>query len=336
MYPNVASRDSFVKPGGAFVILCVLCYDVFDYTAVSHRAFYSLDYVLVWWGGTMSRQRSPLSSVLVLILIPAVVAVAVTLIVLYFWDRQREPDYIMLPTYSGTALIPPRQSQGEAPLSSEAGEEASEPGGGAEAAEEEETGSGCENPVHTVASGETLGAIAELYGLPIDDITLMNQMLDPAFDPDFLSIGQLIVIPACGVPTPTPSATPTETPIPTRSVPTPNPTATPPPGGVVRVEVARVLNPGDITNEAVEIINRGTSVARLGGWRLVDEQSGDEFVFPPLNLFPQGAVTVYTGVGEDTAIDVYWGRDEAVWEAGDTVQLYDADDNLQHEFVIPE
>ena len=42
--------------------------------------------------------------------------------------------------------------------------------------------------------GETLGGIAEQYGMTLEDVVLINQMQDPAFDPDFLSIGQQIVI----------------------------------------------------------------------------------------------------------------------------------------------
>ena len=97
-----------------------------------------------------------------------------------------------------------------------------------------------------------------------------------------------------------------------------------------------MLSPGEITAEAVEVINRGSSVARLGGWTLYNERTDDEFEFPPINLFPQGAITIHTGVGEDSAIDVYWGLDSPVWQPGDTVQLYNADGDLQFEFNIPE
>lgn len=273
----------------------------------------------------MSRQRS----ILVLILVPAVVSLAVTLLVLSLWSRQQAPNYITLPTTSGTALIPPRttQAEGEGEVGSQAAE--GEAGG-------EESGSegACENPVHSVASGESLSIISEQYDISIDDIIAVNTMIDPAFNPSLLSIGQQIVIPVCGVPTPTPAPTMTSTIVPTRNVPAPIPTATELPPGVVRVQVARVLNPGDVTNEAVEILNEGTSVARLEGWTMVNERTGEEFAFPALNLFPQGAVTVYTGAGEDTAIDIYWGRDAAVWEIGDIVRLFDADGELQAEYEI--
>lgn len=270
----------------------------------------------------MSRQRS----ILLLIVAPAIVSLAVTLLVLYIWDRQQEPEVIMLPTYSSTALIPPRTTQPS--------------GAGGEVAEGDATPVGegappaCENPVHSVAGGEILSQIAEQYGVPMEDITALNVMIDPAFNPNLLSIGQQIVIPLCGIPTPTPSPTPTVTPVSTRVIPEPIATATPLPPGTIRVQVVRVLNVGDVTSEAVEILNGGTSVARLEGWRMVNPRSGAEYIFPVLNLFPQGAITVHTGMGEDTAIDLYWGLDEAVWQIGDTVQLFNADGELQVEYEI--
>jgi len=94
------------------------------------------------------------------------------------------------------------------------------------------------------------------------------------------------------------------------------------------------LNPGDITSEAVEIVNRGAPV-ELTGWTLSDG-GRNEFEFPTFRLFASGGVTIYTGVGENTPIRLYWGRDRAVWEIGKTVYLYNADGDLQDEYDITE
>ncbi len=282
----------------------------------------------------MKRPRSPFFTVLTIVIAPAVVALAVTLLVLNIVDARKEPSTILLPTLSGTALIPPRGGVAEAATGGDGGETGADIPIGDESGGEAAP-SACENPLHIVAAGETLGHIAEQYGLSLDEVTQMNQMLNPAFDPNFLSIGQQITVPTCGVPMPTPTATPTITPVPTRVVPTPGPTATEQPGRAI-VKVARVLNPGDVTSEAVEIINEGTSVARLGGWQLLNPRTGEVFVFPPLNLFPQGAVTVYSGVGENTAIDIYWGRDEAAWQPGDTLQLLDPQQVIRDEIEVEE
>ncbi len=283
----------------------------------------------------MNRQRS----LATLILIPAVVSFAITLLVLTLWDRQRAPEQrvIMLPTYSSTALIPPRETFPPSAGGSAAGESGAAEGGAGPAPDQpaqEPASAACENPVHTVASGEVLGAIADRYGVTIDDLVTINTLVDPAFNADFLSVGQQLVIPVCGIPTPTPTSAPTETPVPTRSIPAPIPTSTAPPPGAVSVVIARVLNPGDITTEAVELVNQGSPVD-LAGWSLSDGERA-EFLFPSFRLFAGGGVTVYTGVGENTPIDLYWGLDEAVWEIGKTVQLIDADGELQDEYEITE
>lgn len=280
----------------------------------------------------MNRQRSLLSSILVLVAVPAVVSVAVTLLILSIRDGQREPDTIILPTTGGTSMISPLTQIPDAETqaaSDSAGSQGQDAGG------ESGGDSDCENVIHVVSSGETLGSIATQYGFTIEEVAEFNESQDSTFDRDFLSIDQVVLIPVCGVPTAEPTALPTDTPVPTRNIPTPQPTATNPPAGVTVVEIARVRNAGDVTSEAVEIINRGTSVARLQGWTLVND-SGDAFEFPPLNLFPQGAVTIYSGVGENTAIDIYWGRDRAAWALGGTVRLVDADGKTHFEFEIPQ
>ena len=53
-------------------------------------------------------------------------------------------------------------------------------------------------------------------------------------------------------------------------------------------------------------------------------------------LFGDGsAVTLYTGVGEDSASELYWGRSTAVWgEPSDTVILRSPSGDVQSEFPI--
>jgi len=109
----------------------------------------------------MSRQRS----VLVLIVVPAVVSLAVTFLVLTLWDRQQEPEYVMLPTHSGTAQIPPRETR--PPAEGAAGAEAPSAGTTSEEDLAPTIEPGCENPTHTVAGGETLSVIADQYGVTV-------------------------------------------------------------------------------------------------------------------------------------------------------------------------
>jgi LysM repeat protein len=270
-----------------------------------------------------------LRSVVVLIVVPAVVALLVTLLVLNIWERQQggRERVIMLPTYSSTAMIPPRETLPPPPQTAEtAGEEAA-------SIEQPVNSPSCENPTHVVASGETLGAIAGQYGLPLDDLIAVNLMVDPAFDANFLSVGQQIIIPVCGVPTPTPSPSPIPTLVPTRIIPSPIPTASQPPPGAVKVQIARVIAAGEVTREGVEIVNRGSPV-EMRGWMLSDGR-GHEFTFPSFRLFTGGGVVVYTGVGTNSSTSLYWGLTAALWSPGNTVYLYDSEGTLQDEFNIP-
>ena len=73
----------------------------------------------------MRRQRP---SVLVLIAVPAVVSLLVTMLVLYFWDKQREPEYILLPTHSATSQVSPLEIPATPTEEGEAGSEESPPG----------------------------------------------------------------------------------------------------------------------------------------------------------------------------------------------------------------
>lgn len=271
-----------------------------------------------------------LRSVFVLIVVPAVISLGITLLVVNLWDRQQgsRERVIYLPTPEPTSMIAPRDTLPPPPEGT--GEGGSPPEIEPTTAEP----AGCENPTHTVAAGEVLGAISGQYGVSVDDIIAANVLVDPTFNADFLSVGQQLVIPVCGLPTPAPTQVPTETPPVTRNIPAPIPTATSLPPGSVSVQISDVISPGNVTREAVDIINFGSPI-NLGGWTLTNGDD-QEFEFPDMTLFSNAAVTVYTRVGENTPIDLFWGLDEAVWAVGDTVYLYDDEGQLQDEHEISE
>lgn len=284
----------------------------------------------------MNRQN-PLLSIVAVVVVPAVVSLVVTLIVLRFSDSRQasSQQVIMLPTHSATALIPPRE-EGAPPPVLEGSGDGGEPGNNAD----DETPSGetaCENPVHVIESGQTLGIIANIYDVSIADISDYNRSLDPGFNPDFLSVGQELVIPECGIPTSTPTIEATMTFLPTRDLTTlgtPGLFPTEAAAGSVAVRIAGVVNPGDITTEAVEIVNQAGAVD-LEGWRLSDGQRLS-FEFPTFRLFPDGSVMVLTGVGENTPTELYWGRSEPAWTPGDVIFLYDDRGDIQDFFEILE
>jgi LysM repeat protein len=125
---------------------------------------------------------------------------------------------------------------------------------------------------HIVEQGETFLGIAALYGVGEDNLLLAN----PDIDPDFLSIGQELLIPGPEG-TPIGSLIPTSTPIPLALQ---TPSCFPRPSGGTWC-IAGIHNPTtqDLENLLVEI-------------RLHDETGTvveSEQVFPPLNRLPAGA-----------------------------------------------
>lgn len=101
-----------------------------------------------------------------------------------------------------------------------------------------------------------------------------------------------------------------------------------------QMEVDTVIGAGDIQVERVVIRHIGGEEVSLAGWTLEDQQ-GQQFTFPALTIFSNGSVTVYTGVGISTVVELYWGLGEAVWAEGETVTLFDAEGNVQATFQIP-
>ncbi len=99
------------------------------------------------------------------------------------------------------------------------------------------------------------------------------------------------------------------------------------------VEIQDVQGPGDLNNEMVLLRRLGDGDLRLTGWRLED-QSGKIFTFPELVLNKGGSIRVYTRTGQNSALNLYWGLNQAVWQAGGTVLLLDGRGVQQASFTI--
>jgi murein DD-endopeptidase MepM/ murein hydrolase activator NlpD len=169
--------------------------------------------------------------------------------------------------------------------------------------------------VYVVQSGDTLGKIAEKFGVDVDELAVINNIQDP----NVLAPGMQLVIPASAQ---------TEQPV------SSNPTITPQDGEAFPWPVIdSVLSAGVLGNEAVKIVNPGPN-ATLTGWRL-RAPGGAEYEFKEFSLVAQGAVLIHTAEGIDTSIDLYWDLKEPVWHSGDEVQLLDALGNLRSVFFIP-
>lgn len=81
--------------------------------------------------------------------------------------------------------------------------------------------------------------------------------------------------------------------------------------------------------EWVTIANDGDG-ADLSGWRLRDESSVHRYRFPDGFTLDEGEqVRVRSGCGDDTATDLYWCADGAVWNnSGDIALLQDPSGNV--------
>jgi hypothetical protein len=93
-----------------------------------------------------------------------------------------------------------------------------------------------------------------------------------------------------------------------------------------------VLSPGKLHDEALRITNAGATI-QLRGWK-IEASRGDSYTFGNFNLVTGGAVMIHSSAGLDSPVDLFWGRTEPLWKAGDEVLLLDAAGNVRSVLVI--
>lgn len=274
----------------------------------------------------------PLRRLLPFLLINVIVSTVVVLLILYWWDSREAEVPDMTPTAQVASLETPGAIEDFATVQpAAAGEEAGEdnPEDGGEEAEDDDGPT-----VHTVQAGETLGIISQLYDVPLEDIATANEIVNV----NSLAIGQQLIIPVGGLSTATPPPTATATDTPTATAePTQSADEVEDETGIV--ELTEVVGVGELTAEAVRISNAGTSPVMLQDWQLEDED-GNSFTFVNVTLYggsSAGApsILVHTEAGQNGPSDLFWGQETAVWEAGETVTLLDANGDVQATYDIP-
>jgi LysM repeat protein len=183
---------------------------------------------------------------------------------------------------------------------------------------------------YTVQSGDTLSAIAQANDVSIEALTTANDLADP----NFLQIGQVLIIPqeepedpealaSTGTPVGTSSAGGRENPqLPTLT-----------PSGPPLVEIGEAVGVGTLEAEAIVLGNRGGAVS-LEAWTL-SSGTADTFVLPALTLFTDGEVRVHSAEGDDTPRHLYWGRTEPAWREGELATLRDAEGNVVDTYIVP-
>lgn len=114
------------------------------------------------------------------------------------------------------------------------------------------------------------------------------------------------------------------------------PTAEPTP--VIRgakVEIAIIRNPGNLSSEALRIVNNSDEVVSLENWTLEDA-NGNLLTFPNIQLLRKGIfVEVYSRSGHSTAYEIFWDREAAVWQSGETAVIRDMFGQIQATYRVP-
>ena len=95
-----------------------------------------------------------------------------------------------------------------------------------------------------------------------------------------------------------------------------------------------VIGAGDLASEQVFLSRVGDGDLSLAGWKLQDDD-GNEYTFPQLELYQGGAVLVWTKTGANTAVDLYWGLASPVWQSGEKVTLRDASGAVRTTINVP-
>ena len=158
-----------------------------------------------------------------------------------------------------------------------------------------------EDEVYIVQAGDILSAIAARYGVSMQAIMDANNLTNP----DFVFVGQRLVIPRSGSSSASPTATNT-----------PFSAST----GATGLRIASFVGAGALASEGVQIANDSDLVVNLQGWRL-EKENGPVYQFGGVSLFPGAGVTLYTGTGVDTSVALYWNQAAPLWERGAVARL---------------
>ncbi len=242
-----------------------------------------------------------------------IVSAAVVLLILSWWDSRREEEAAVAAATEIAITAPVATQTAEVILAIT------------------DTPSPADEPVvYVVKGGDTLGSISQQFDVPIEDIMTVNELGSA----DFIFEGQALVIPVGGIPTATPEPTLTATvSVPPSPIP-PIPTE-PLSIGEVQIQIAEVIGLGELTEEAISIANLGSRAVALQGWTLSDPE-GRVYTFGQVTLFGDGAaILVHTEAGPNGPSDLYWGQEQAIWAAGETVTLRDAEGTVQAQYTIP-
>ena len=181
---------------------------------------------------------------------------------------------------------------------------------------------------YTVQGGDTPFGIAERWGAnPYLLLEVNNLTLETATN---LQIGDRLIVPLPGCNVEGQIIETGGTTSTANSAASAIATSTPAP---VPIEIASVEGIGDITAEGIRLRNTGGEI-NISGWTL-DDADGNTYTFPGLLLFTDAVIAIYSRSGASTEGALFWGSDQAVWQAGEQVTLKDRYGQVRKTLQIP-
>ena len=169
---------------------------------------------------------------------------------------------------------------------------------------------------YQVGQGETLGEIALAFDVSLDELLALNGLTDP----NSIGAGATIFVPI--------EVKPENSDQPVDDA------ESQPAMSTGQVEIVAVFGAGDLSSERVQIRGLGDGTLFLTGWILQDED-GNEYTFPKITLFGNGAVDIYSTAGVDNVVALYWNSGKAIWDSGETLTLLDQAGVLQASYTVP-
>ena len=100
------------------------------------------------------------------------------------------------------------------------------------------------------------------------------------------------------------------------------------------VDIENVFGVGDLETEVVVLRQVGEGKQTLTNWELKD-RDGHVFQFPQLELNQDGSVQIFTRIGVNSVLELYWGLETPIWETGEQVRLFNDKGKLQATYTIP-
>lgn len=150
---------------------------------------------------------------------------------------------------------------------------------------------------YTVQAGDSLGAIAETFGVGPGVLASANGIVNP----DLITPGQILVIPS-------PDAVEEGSAW----------TAT---ADSFAIEI---LHAGTYASEVIVIVNVGDRPVSLANWT-VSTSLDEEYRFDAMApLSPGDSIRLMSRAGTDTAYDKFWGRTPRAWTIGTTITFANA------------